>query len=629
MVRLALSTLVVLLGSDAVGLFLAAFCSIRTVRDAAEAATPLHASMSVPGEPAFAVFIISACVVGFLLWIVPSILLSTRTSHSLTDILWVRSACFLPLAPLYVYYVALGISSVPVTFSQFLFVCLCSISGGLHFALWPVGEKRWVAGRWPLAALSIAAALFAALFSWLPIRQYRALNLGYSDCGIFAEALWNTLHGRFLHTNTFPFGNLLGNHFYAILLPLVPLYAIWPCQEMLAIIQSVAIASAAFPIFMLARRRFGSDLVALCFGLAYLLYPPAQFQNSSFTYGFHAVSLAIPLLLWTIYFAEKRSLVGLIVFGLLALCCKETVAVVIFTLGLYHCVVTRRWRIGLAVAAAGIGWFLVTTQLVIPRVADEPYLFTGYYYGEKGNSIPQVAGYLLTHPLATLQEIATMDKIAFVLQLLVPLCLLSLAGLEALLIGLPTLLFLLLGNQSAFWHITYHYKATLIPPVFFAAIVGGHRLVERLDRAMPALLSSVPLRAEKAGHRMLMGLLLTSSLLVCWFFGETPLSMPFNPLLCRPTRRYDTVQKLKKLIPREATVAATERIAAHLTDRATLRRLSQDWAQPEYVVIDLNEVWPSPASVHKHYRAVRRRREYGVWLFENGIVVFKKGQRPL
>ena len=68
----------------------------------------------------------------------------------------------------------------------------------------------------------------------------------------------------------------LAAHVDPILVAFAPLWRLWPSPDLLLIVQAVAVALGALPVFRLARRRLGRDDAALGFALAYLLYPPCS-----------------------------------------------------------------------------------------------------------------------------------------------------------------------------------------------------------------------------------------------------------------------------------------------------------------------------------------------------------------
>ena len=69
--------------------------------------------------------------------------------------------------------------------------------------------------------------------------------------------MWNTLHGRFLERTLGAVqAPRVAEHFEPILLPLSLVYLVWNDVRAMLIIQTLALALGALPVFWIARRTF-------------------------------------------------------------------------------------------------------------------------------------------------------------------------------------------------------------------------------------------------------------------------------------------------------------------------------------------------------------------------------------
>src|SRR5207302_10019533 len=155
-------------------------------------------------------------------------------------------------------------------------------------------------------------------------------------------------------------------------------YFIWPSPNTLLVIQSLVVASGAFPAFWLARLRLRNELAAVGIALLYLLYPA---QQQATVFDFHAVTFTAALLLFTLYFMYTRQTVWLFVFAILSMACKEEIPLVIAFFGLWSMLFQQRWRTGLALVLLSVGWLGVT--LVVYHFASptgHPLLASRYGY---------------------------------------------------------------------------------------------------------------------------------------------------------------------------------------------------------------------------------------------------------
>lgn len=295
------------------------------------------------------------------------------------------------------------------------------------------------------------------------------------DLAIFDQAAWLISQGqtpfvtvRGLH--------ILADHFSVILYLLAPLYWIWDSPKSLLVAQTVALALGTLPIYALARERTGSALTGLVFAVCYLLYPIMQWSN---TYEFHPDTFATPLLLAAfLYLTRERWLWYFAMLGL-AVLTKESAGLIVMALGVYVLFKVNR-RIGWL--TLGFGLLTLVVALGTVRFFNEG-TESGYYllYGKYGDSVPAIAGYLLTHPLEVFADLNTATKREYLLHLLQPLMFLPLLAPELLLVAIPGLLTNLLSSRGVM-HTLHggYYAATITPILFVSALTGYDRLRRRI-----------------------------------------------------------------------------------------------------------------------------------------------------
>jgi len=218
----------------------------------------------------------------------------------------------------------------------------------------------------PKALLWIAIGAYTVGFGALSILRYRAYNTGRFDLGNMAQAVWATAHGHPLEITTLhgEQASRLGSHVDPILAAFAPLWWIWPSPNMLVVVQALAIALGALPVFWLARKHLESERVALGFSLAYLLYPAVQWLALN---EFHPVALACPLLLYAFWYLDEDRLAAFAIFAGLAALTKEEIPLVIAGMGVWYAISRSRWAVGGAIAAAGLLLTAISVELVMPH----------------------------------------------------------------------------------------------------------------------------------------------------------------------------------------------------------------------------------------------------------------------
>jgi uncharacterized membrane protein len=471
----------------------------------------------------------------------------------------------------------------------------------------------------PAVILWSVVGAFIIIFSWICFDLYWHLQWGYPDSGFYAESFYQTLRGRFMHNNTWHFWNFPGDHFSPIVLLLLPFYAIVPRHETLMVLHAAGIALAAIPIYLIGRKATsGNAFVGLVFAMSWLLYPPVQMQVTNHTYGMKLPSFAMAFILWAAYFVMTKKRIGIIGFCLLALSCEESVAPVVAMFGLGVLFYGDK-KAGVAIFIGTAIWFLAVTRWIMPAVRGREILQINLFYGHMGNSMLEVVLYMLKHPVETAEMIFRYPVIFFLMHLIFPLILFPLVKWRFLLIAAPTFVFLCISKQEAFVDYQFQYKATLLPVLYLASISAVSDPPAWLRRILKDWLGV----SEETPALACM--ILCGTMISCVFFGNLPFSWA-NPSLGQHQRfAAPLIKEVKRLVPREANVFATERLASHLTDRRNIYRFQAiGRSEFDYAVFDFLSDWPPLKEVYELRRELVKR-DFVPILAEEGIVVFQKG----
>lgn len=256
--------------------------------------------------------------------------------------------------------------------------------------LYPVAEPLAHTRRYWYAfgIVTVAVCAFCAFFIAYLTTRYDAFQTNAEDLGIMDQAIWSVLHGQIFHqticntvfdTNCVSlhgFGRF-AIHFEPILFPISLFYLIWSNPKMLLVVQTVIVASGAYPAFWLARLRLRSELAGIAIAVLYLLYPA---QQQATVFDFHAVTLTAAFLLFMLYFMYTRRTGWMFVFAILAMGCKEEMPVIVATCGLWSVVFQHRWRSGLLLVVIGLCWSALAFFVVMPHFSPtgHPLLVSRY-----------------------------------------------------------------------------------------------------------------------------------------------------------------------------------------------------------------------------------------------------------
>ena len=412
-------------------------------------------------------------------------------------------------------------------------------------------------------------AVYSVTFGALSVLRHRSYHSFGFDLGLFDQVFWNSTQGRLFESTmsqalAVPH-SLLGDHFSPVFLLVLPFYFVFPHPETLLLVQTLALALGAWPVYLLARLKLPAGY-PLLWVLGYFLFVPLAYIN---LYDFHDVAFSVAPLGFAIYFLERGRRVPFLLSLLFTFLVKEEMALIGAGFGLYALLSKREWRLGLGVLAGSLLAFVAIVQVAIPFFASgRSYPYIAIRYAEVGGSPGGILRTLVSDPLRIVRALLQPKKIYFIVAIFGPVLGLSaLAGWASLLL-LPTLGYLLLSNYEPQYSFTSQYSAPLIPLVFGTAILALARLRE-------------------SARRSVMTAVIASSLVFSWAFGDMPFSRKFDPSLYVTQSRYEAfVRELSRISP-DASVSAENGFPSHLSERRFIYDYGFEGIQnADWVVLD-------------------------------------------
>ena len=442
---------------------------------------------------------------------------------------------------------------------------------------------------WPVL---LGIAVFAVIFFTLNLQLYRGLLVPHGDSAMYEEHIWNLLHGKGFRSYLDQ-GLFLGEHIQIVHAFLIPLYVILPSHLTLEFCETLALASAAMPIFWLARRSTGSNWCASLLALSWLLYPPLQFLDIAIDLKtFRPISFGVPAVLFAFDQYERRRYRTMLVLFVVALLSKEDYALILGPFGLWLAWDALRQRCqtskdagkdgsgsasklrtilpGLSLTVFSVAWLLLSTRILIPWFREGAELHYVAYFSRFGESPGEIVVNMLTRPGLLWSALATAGTLSYVLTLLLPLGLLPIVGCSRFLVGVPILGLLclneLIQDDPMPWH---HFHAPLLPLLFWAA-AGGLGTLSRLkiDRFPGHVQSMLRVAEVKFAATAFSASLVAGAVL-----GISPLSVQFwSPhsfyawqKLYVPGERAEQFPKVLAMIPPESRVASTDFVHPRFT----------------------------------------------------------------
>ena len=543
----------------------------------------------------------------------------------------------------------------------------------------PLEKTRWY--RICLIAVGVLALAFTVFFCVYLFGRQDAYQTNAEDLGIMDQALWNTLHGAILHQticNPISDTNCLGDisrfaiHFEPFMLPLSLVYLVAPSPKTLLFIQTVVVATGAFPAFWIASRRLASPLAGVAFAFIYLSYPAL---TAAVTFDFHAVTLSAAFFMFALYFLLTRNNVGLFIMCFLAITTKEEVMTDVFMIGLGALILQRRTRVGLGLIGMSAVWaavYVIVSHAASP-LGHSP-LASRYAY--LGSGPVQIATYVVTHPITLLREhIFDPGGVAYLRSLLSGAGYLPLLGPVVLIGATPVMLLNLLSTNPTMRSGVFQYNAEIVPFFVLAAIEGlalvvsaihwlavsptGAGVRVRLAASTVGARSTLKgglERVRAAASRFVPGgprnrvtthtsvatvisrvALVALTLLAIVFSVREQRNhgnLPFSQMLVWPVQTAHTAiaDKLLKQIPADASISAQETLVPHVSERRFVYQFPYDDMSADYVFLDVTaDRYPFGGSTYAYAQEVQNllaNPNYHVIAAEDGYLLIERGAGP-
>ncbi len=432
--------------------------------------------------------------------------------------------------------------------------------------------------------LAIFILAFTVYFSAYTIQRHDTLHSYTADLSLIDQAMWNTLHGRFMEAT---WGDhqqpRTAEHFEPILIPLAALFWLWDDVRILLIAQAFALAIGALPIFWLAKRELSHysrftihDSLLLLFPAMYLLAPPLQAATVA---DFHADPFVVAPLLFAFWYATEKRWGWMWFWALIIMLVKENMPTLVVMLGLF---VGFRFRVsnfklknpetrhGIGLVAVGILWFAVATFAIVAPLAQR-------YFGT--DAPIYLASRFSPNPLDWLPLLRDPARWRYLLGLLATTGGLAIFAPHYLLLGLPIFIANTFSNYPGQFSGEQHYSAPLVAVLMIAAIYGTKNIIRISSRI-----------THHASRRQSFIIILIAFTIATFYhtqMGWTPLSRRTEIYTATPHTRL--LSRFTAQIPPDAPVSASAAINPHLAHR-TVAYTFPTVKNADFVLVDVTDV---------------------------------------
>ena len=426
----------------------------------------------------------------------------------------------------------------------------------------PNVSLSWLKPRVLLPAMIGLYVVYFGILTWAQQSNFGTFDF---DFGVFDQQIWLAAH-HLNALNTVRGLTLWANHVNPVIYLLVPFYWLGAGPHFLYLVQVVAIASPAIPLYQLARDRLHSDRLALIVPFAWLLSPATEWMT---WWAFHPEYLALPAFVYAYWFADRGRWWPYWACVVIVLSTKEDAALAVMALGAVL-LARRRTRVGLSTLVVAIVWFILCLRVIMPLATPGSVPTSLSQYSQFGSSFWSILFNIVRHPSHIFDAIFTWSHVHYYEQLALPLGLLFVLSPVTLLLVVPTFLLNVANNQGYPADIRFQYTTFIATGLFIALIEGLGRIKRRDLLGLAALV------------------LVVSSLVTNATYSPSPLNQHvFNDggvWVLHPSAQTREATTLLSRIPANAAVSATYNIEPHLTHRDRIYTWPNPWVRSNFGV---------------------------------------------
>lgn len=431
----------------------------------------------------------------------------------------------------------------------------------------------------PAVTLAVMIVTWIAVFFILDLLKDQYMQVTTINSALYREAMLDVTDSRgfmFSHLALSEGSSIFGAHMNVIFLFILPFFRLFPDYRMLLFISDVALALAALPIYLLARRHFSTALSLLMAAL-YLWVPiiaaqPGRSDLSELRF--------FPLLFLTsFYLFETRRFWWFAGTTFLLLTIREDMGLFVAIFGIYA--LMRRYPLKwiLAPLTAGSAWFLLSVMVLLPHLSPTgTAVRSTVRYSALGSSGTEIARTILFKPWKLFPvAMSTSSHVGALFGLLIS------SGMGIALFS-GAIIFALPAVAELLFQQTTNLINFMAVPAAATLIVSFMYGLSRIDRICQGLW-----RLEPGRTAAVLGVIM-------FFLALAPFHTWFNPDLYRPRYNYEAAREAFGMIPDDARIRMPEFMLAYAKPEQTLSGFHQATYQEDleggftikddYIIID-------------------------------------------
>jgi len=456
----------------------------------------------------------------------------------------------------------------------------------------------------------IAVSGYTIIMGLQVTAKYLAFSIEWTDFSYEFAPIWQTFRNGFFRmiNEVSEETTLLRYHWPLFYIFISPLSLLWtgplPVLWIHTFFFSATAVAAGFLMYEYTRNK----PLSFWFCAAVTLYLPLHLAN---LYDLHADPLAMPFILFSFLFAHRRQWKAFALCMLLAMLCKEYVALVYVGFGAW--LFFKSPKAGCIVSASSFLFFVLVIKVFVPAFnqGSVPDVMI-YNYGDMGGAkgLFGIALYILTHPGFLIDRLFRSGNIVAFISMLLPFLFLPLRSFPLILAG--GLIVLKNALSGAGIELLVHRETLFVPFVIYALVITFSGKEKGLRFRVIAVSFALIITFMLQGHAF--------PSRGFWLEKEKYIISDYDR----------TCHEFLKSVPRDKTIM----VSSHLSPVC----MARDWyflfprfhenVKPEYIVVDTLEQleldWLPRKEQTDSLKSLMENGAYSLVRREKGLFLFRK-----
>lgn len=411
--------------------------------------------------------------------------------------------------------------------------------------------------------ISIFLSIYLILITIKVLGLYFGFSLYVFDYGIEHQVMHNTAYGRIMQSS-YEVDNYLGDHFSPIVILFAPIYRIFPFGFTPLIFQTICMTISLLAIYVIAKKRLNSVLLASFITVLISIYP--MIQGAVF-FHYHPGTLAMPFFIWGIWalFEKNKFNLG---FFLLAIASigREEFGFAVGMAGIYHYFISKEKK-SLLIFAYGFLISILAIKFIQPIFRPLDQNDSLARYGHLGNNILEIIMSPVTNTKEWFKMFSDRGRYDYFTKLFKIFAFIPLFSASIIIVA-PLILLNMISGADVQRVGVFHYDSIVSLGIAYSFILSLEKIISWLKTYIA---SDSEKNKDKSIHFLTLKLVPIILILFIIPFGFKDLISENNVIpgvLAKPENisAYLDLQKVKKEIPKDAEVAVDGKAGAYFGD---------------------------------------------------------------